>query len=80
MRGTIPPLPQYAFMAWCLVKPRDDFTFTCALRIAQVKTILRDTELLIYIVKEQYTEIVFCIITCNIWIISMRKTAGKFCY
>jgi hypothetical protein len=23
----IPPLP-YAFMAWCLIKPRDSFTFT----------------------------------------------------
>jgi len=21
------PLPQYAFMAWCLVKHRDNFTF-----------------------------------------------------
>jgi hypothetical protein len=28
MRGAIPPLPQYAFMAWCLVKHRDNFTFT----------------------------------------------------
>jgi hypothetical protein len=28
MRGTIPPLPQYAFMAWYLVKHRDNFTFT----------------------------------------------------
>jgi hypothetical protein len=28
MRGAIPPLPQYAFMAWCLVKHRDTFTFT----------------------------------------------------
>jgi hypothetical protein len=27
MRGTIPPLPQYVFMAWCLVKHRDKFTF-----------------------------------------------------
>jgi len=28
MRGAIPPLPQYAFMAWCLVKKkhRDNFT------------------------------------------------------
>jgi hypothetical protein len=26
MRGAIPSLPQYAFMAWCLVKHRD-FTF-----------------------------------------------------
>jgi hypothetical protein len=28
MRGAILPLPQYAFMAWCLVKHRDNFTFT----------------------------------------------------
>jgi hypothetical protein len=30
MHGTIPPLPQYAFMAWCSVKERhrDNFTFT----------------------------------------------------
>jgi hypothetical protein len=27
MNGDIPPLPQYAFMAWCLVKHRDNFTF-----------------------------------------------------
>jgi len=27
MRGAIPPLSQYAFMAWCLVKHRDNFTF-----------------------------------------------------
>jgi len=28
MSGAIPPLPQYSFMAWCLVKHRDNFTFT----------------------------------------------------
>jgi hypothetical protein len=28
MRGAIHPLPQYIFMAWCLVKHRDNFTFT----------------------------------------------------
>jgi hypothetical protein len=28
MRGAIPPLPQYVFMAWCLVKHRNNFTFT----------------------------------------------------
>jgi hypothetical protein len=28
MRGAIPPLPQYAFMVWGLVKHRDNFTFT----------------------------------------------------
>jgi hypothetical protein len=27
MRGAIPPLPQFVFMAWCLVKHRDNFTF-----------------------------------------------------
>jgi hypothetical protein len=27
MRGAMPPLPQYAFMALCLVKHRDNFTF-----------------------------------------------------
>jgi hypothetical protein len=27
MSGAIPPLLQYAFMAWCLVKRRDNFTF-----------------------------------------------------
>jgi hypothetical protein len=27
MRGTILLLPQYVFMAWCLVKHRDTFTF-----------------------------------------------------
>jgi hypothetical protein len=28
MRGATPPLPQYAFMAWFLVKHRDSFTFS----------------------------------------------------
>jgi hypothetical protein len=27
MRGAILPLPQYVFMAWCLVKHRNNFTF-----------------------------------------------------
>jgi len=25
MRGAVPPLHQYVFMAWCLVKHRDNF-------------------------------------------------------
>jgi len=28
MHGTIPPLPQYVFMAWYLVSHRDNSTFT----------------------------------------------------
>jgi hypothetical protein len=28
MRGAIPPPTQHVFMAWCLVKHRDNFTFT----------------------------------------------------
>jgi hypothetical protein len=27
MCGAVSPLPQYAFMAWCLVKHRNNFTF-----------------------------------------------------
>jgi hypothetical protein len=27
MSGALLPLPQYAFMAWCLVKHRNKFTF-----------------------------------------------------
>jgi hypothetical protein len=27
MREDIPPLPQYIFMTWCLVKHGDNFTF-----------------------------------------------------
>jgi len=38
MRGTIPPLPQYVFMVWCLVKHRDNFTFTLqSLRISETE-------------------------------------------
>jgi len=32
MRGAITLLPQYVLMAWCLVKHRDKFTFTCGVR------------------------------------------------
>jgi hypothetical protein len=28
MRGAIPPVPQYAFMAWCVVKHTDNLSFT----------------------------------------------------
>jgi hypothetical protein len=31
MSGAIPPLPQYDFMAWCLVQHRDNFTFNFTL-------------------------------------------------
>jgi len=33
MSEAIPPLTQYAFMAWCLVKHRDNFTFICTDRL-----------------------------------------------
>jgi hypothetical protein len=32
MRGAIPPLLQYVFMAWCLVKHRDSFTLPLTVR------------------------------------------------
>jgi len=31
MCGAISPFPQYLFMAWCLVKHRDNFSFTFTL-------------------------------------------------
>jgi hypothetical protein len=33
MRGAIPPLPQYVFLSWWLVKYRDKFTFHSTVRI-----------------------------------------------
>jgi len=36
MRGAIPPLPRDAFMAWCLVKHRDKFTFYSRSAIQQI--------------------------------------------
>jgi hypothetical protein len=35
MRGAIPPFPQYAFMAWGLVKHRANFTFNFKLKEAE---------------------------------------------
>jgi hypothetical protein len=45
MRGAIPPLPQYAFMAWCLVNHRDSFTFTFSTFVIRVAW-LRDCKVL----------------------------------
>jgi hypothetical protein len=37
LRGAIPPLHQYVFMAWCLVKHRDNFTVLLSLKL-NIKT------------------------------------------
>jgi hypothetical protein len=37
MRGAIPPFPQYVFIAWCLVKHRDNFTFTLLIFNSKIK-------------------------------------------
>jgi hypothetical protein len=42
MRRSIPPLPQYVFMAWCLVKHRDDFTFTFTFTFTRLFPRFRD--------------------------------------
>jgi len=47
MRGAISLLPQYAFMAWCLVKHRDNFTFTFTCR-SKVTYILHECGVEIY--------------------------------
>jgi hypothetical protein len=39
MSGVIPSLPQYAFMAWSLVKHRDNFTFTFYLILLDTQNI-----------------------------------------
>jgi hypothetical protein len=41
MSGAIPPLPEYVFMAWCLVKHRDNFTFTFTLTFYPLPNIFR---------------------------------------
>jgi hypothetical protein len=39
MSGAIPLLPHYAFTAWCLVKHRDNFTFTFVILSVDTKLI-----------------------------------------
>jgi hypothetical protein len=41
MRGAIPPLLQYVFMSWCLVKHRDNYTFTFTLWYTEVSKYLK---------------------------------------
>jgi len=45
MGGAIPPLPQYAFMAWCLVKAQDNFTFYLLLHDhnTEIKSLILDS-------------------------------------
>jgi hypothetical protein len=40
MCGAIPPLPLYVLIAWCLVKLRDNFTFTFTFIITLPATVL----------------------------------------
>jgi hypothetical protein len=53
MRGAISPLPQYAFMAWCLVKHRDKFAF------ALTFTFLSECVTLYLEVKKHVTGLVY---------------------
>jgi hypothetical protein len=48
MRGAIPLLPQYAFMAWCLVKHRDNFTFYLATLLGLLKKIVTGYKIWIF--------------------------------
>jgi hypothetical protein len=38
MRGSVPLLSQYVFMAWCLVKHEDDFTFLNTIQPVVIET------------------------------------------
>jgi len=44
MLKAIPPLPQYAYVAWCLVKHRDNFTFPFYLSYGGGPRSVRGTE------------------------------------
>jgi hypothetical protein len=51
MHGAITPLPQYAFMAWCLVKHRDNFTFyliTILFRVSSSCLLSKNLKIKIY--------------------------------
>jgi len=43
MSGAIPPFPHYAFMLWCLVKHRDNFTFTFLRKLSIQDTTVKGT-------------------------------------
>jgi hypothetical protein len=49
MRGAVSPVPQYAFMAWCLVRHRDNFTFTFMFQRQCIEVSLNVTALLVLI-------------------------------
>jgi hypothetical protein len=50
MHGAVPPLPHYAFMAWCLVKHRDNFTFTFTLQMSIEKEVYKSIEFTILLI------------------------------
>jgi hypothetical protein len=55
MLGPVPPLPQYVFMAWCLVKHKDNFTFNFFYLYVwlDVSTMMYDVKPYIYIFIEE---------------------------
>jgi len=65
MRGAIPPLPQYASMAWCLVKHRDNFTFYLpkhtftVLKFKDNYTLQYTSSILPYSIPPQYLDLSF---------------------
>jgi hypothetical protein len=76
MRGAIPPLPQYVFMAWCLVMHTDNFTFTL---LANTNFITLIT-LFIYHVLPQLDfpsrKISFAIVSPRTWSLTSREEHG----
>jgi hypothetical protein len=67
MSGAILPLPQHAFMARCLVKHRDNFTFTFTL-----------PHYMVYLSEDNYYKVIFRVsrktLTCSIFCLSFIKT------
>jgi hypothetical protein len=66
MRGATPPLPQYVFMARCLVKHRDNLTLYLLLQ--------QDEFIVIYIKTGQKQDIIMSF--CEVYGISRRSACG----
>jgi hypothetical protein len=69
MHGAIPPLPQYVFMAWCLVKQRDNLlhlqliSAVLSLRLNIRIHIRANTWLLLYKVLATFA-VGVCLVSC----------------
>jgi hypothetical protein len=60
MTGAIPPVPHYAFMVWCLVKHRDNFTLTNVKLCDKLKQFNVKTEMKKSTFRGKHSAVVSC--------------------